>query len=376
MAKRNNVIVDENLNKKSSEFINKINSNMSFKSELCSDLMSIDWLDEIAFACPYINNIVRNPRMTLITENDNVKIERARKITVASVKDLSRHTQYIDEVDKETGDVKPSKIMIVRNEETFNTYENRFIFTLIDNVSRFVEKKKKMFEDFEANDTKYLEYVASTTTDDEKIDIELKITSNLIPKADGVDFKKELKTIMEKLKIISEYISSWQKSEFVKVLIKERAPLVFPPIKKTNMILKNPNFQMATKLWNFLQQYAEDEEIDPKEGLNNDGDDLLKGILGDSFLMDYFVLDSISKTKKEEKEKIGKYAVVMIKQQIQRIVSILLNCGIKVTDEEIINIISNGIKDERNKRVISTSDVKKKFKNIMDEYLEKTQDYL
>ena len=75
-----------------------------------------------------------------------------------------------------------------------------------------------------------------------------------------------------------------------------------PPIKKTNLILKNPNFQMATKLWDFL--YSIDEEKNKKiNGLDSKGDELLRKILDDSCLMDYYVLDSISSSKKEQKEK-------------------------------------------------------------------------
>ena len=38
------------------------------------------------------------------------------------------------------------------------------------------------------------------------------------------------------------------------------------------------------------------------EGLNSKGDNILKSILDDAFLMDYYVLDSISYNKKEQKE--------------------------------------------------------------------------
>ncbi len=369
--------VDGKLKGKSETFINKVNSNMYFESDLSSDLMSFDWLNEIEFACPYIDNVVRNPKFTLTKEEEVVKIEKAKKITVASIKDLSSHTHYIEKIDPVTQEVKPSKILITRYEDTFNTYENRFLYTLIDNLIRFVMKKESQLNHFESKNSKTLEYAASTFTDKENVKIELKISSDEIPKGnEDNEFENEIKSIKKRLRRIRDYFTSWKRSEFIESLEKERVSLVTPPIKKTNTILKNPNFQIAMKLWEFLQRYDEKDSQGSKESLNTSGDNVLRGILDDSFLMNYVVLDSISSSRREQKEKLSKYAIVMLNQQIQRAVSILINNGIKITEEEILAMIANEMKIEKNKRLIGSTDVKKKFKSAIEEYLERTQDFV
>lgn len=349
---------------------------MHFKSDFTSDSLSFEWVSEIEFACPYIDNIVRNPRLALINEEDVVKIEKARKVSVESVKDLSKHTQYIDRVDEETDDVDPSKILIVRREETYNTYENRVIYTLINNLSRFLMKKEQLLEDLKTKNDKVLEYAASTNNGIEKVDIELKICANKILKdKNDNDLEKELNLIRKRVKRIRDYITGWERNEFTKALIKARASFVFPPVRKTNMILKNPNFQFAMKLWDYLQNY-EEEKDNSVDNLDTTGNDVLKGILDESFLIDYFVLDSVVPSKKEQKAKLSKYAVIMIEQQIQRIITLLLNSGIKISDEEVLAIVANGIKNEKDKRLAVSADVKNKFKNAMEEYLERTKDCL
>lgn len=369
--------VDEKFKNRSETFINKVNSNMYFESDLSSDLMSFDWLNEIEFACPYIDNVVRNPKFTLTKEEEVVKIEKAKKITVASIKDLSSHTHYIEKIDPVTQEVKPSKILITRYEDTFNTYENRFLYTLIDNLIRFVMKKESQLNHFESKNSKTLEYAASTFTDKENVKIELKISSDEIPKGnEDNEFENEIKSIKKRLRRIRDYFTSWKRSEFIESLEKERVSLVTPPIKKTNTILKNPNFQIAMKLWEFLQRYDEKDSQGSKESLNTSGDNVLRGILDDSFLMNYVVLDSISSSRREQKEKLSKYAIVMLNQQIQRAVSILINNGIKITEEEILAMIANEMKIEKNKRLIGSTDVKKKFKSAIEEYLERTQDFV
>lgn len=377
MAKSQKIIADEKLYEKSELFRDNISSEMFFKSELISDLMTFDWLDEIELSCVYIDNIIRNPKVTLINEESVVKIEKAKKITVDSVKDLSRHTQFIDKIDAVTNEVQPSKILIVYPEETFNTYENRFVYTLIDNLNRFVEKKESLLESYESKSTKSLEYAASTTTDTERINVEIKIDANQLPKGKSeADFEDEIAAIRLRVKKIRDYLNSWFRSEMMKSLSKAHVAFIIPPIKRTNLILKNPNYQIAMRLWGFLQSYDDNHGDGSKEGLDTSGDNLLKGILNDSFLLDYFVLDSICSSKRKQKEQLTKYAIIMVRQQLQRIIEILLNSGITISDEEILSMISSEIKNQKSRILIGSTDVKKKFKSAIDEYLERTQDYL
>ena len=39
--------------------------------------------------------------------------------------------------------------------------------------------------------------------------------------------------------------------------------------------------------------------------------------------------------KREQKKNLSKYAIVMLSEEIKRIVDLLLSCGIKITEEEI-----------------------------------------
>jgi predicted component of viral defense system (DUF524 family) len=128
---------------------------MYYESNFNGDSMSFEWVDEVEFACPYLDNIVRNPKVALIKEEDVVKIEKAKKISVASVKDLSKHTHYIEKI-TENDEVQPAKILIQRHEETYNTYENRFIYTFIYNLTNFIHKKEKELDDLQSKDDKII----------------------------------------------------------------------------------------------------------------------------------------------------------------------------------------------------------------------------
>lgn len=377
MAKK--LKVNTVLSEKSDNFIEKINSEMYYQSDFSSDSFDFNWVDEIEFACPYLDNIVTNPKVALIKEEDVVKIEKAKKVSVASIKNLSKNTHFIDKIDEETEEVQPSKLLIERTEETFNTYENRFLFTLVYNLSRFIMLKEKELNSIEIKDEKSLEYAATTNTGKERVYVELKITSNQLPdnESDGSKtIEERINEVKEKIDLIKRFIYGWQKSEMYTSLEKANVSHVRSPIRRTNLILKNPNFQVATKIWDFLQSFEDPKTSNLNAGLDTTGDNLLKSILDDAFLMDFMVLDSISISKRKQKKQIAEYAVIIMKQQIKRVVSMLLNSGIDVSDEDILNIVIDELKKERAKAEIDSSEIKERFKSAIDEYLEKTQNYL
>lgn len=376
MAKPINLVVDEELKDRSDKFISKVDSKMHLKSDVEDDFNSLEWLDIIEEVCPYIDNIIRTPKVALISEAEVTTVERARKTTVDTVKNLSRHTDYIDKLDKKTGDVKPSKLLVVHSEETFNTYENRFIYTLILNLIRYITEKEELLKNLKATSEKELEYKASTTNGKEKIKVNIMINTKPTGSSnDEADLEKKRNAIRKRIEKIKKFTNYWLASEIITSLEKQHAILVMPPIKKTNLILKNPNFQMATKLWDFL--YREEEIKKQKaDGLNTKGDNLLRGILDNSFLMDYYVIDAISLSKKEQKQKLCQYALLMIMKQVQNAVDILLKNGIKITETELMKLLCVELDKKKDAMQLGSRDIREKFQKEMDDYLSKTNDYL
>ena len=356
------------------DFLKNIDSEMDYRSLFQSDLLVFDWVDEMEFACPYIDIIVRNPKLTLIQEKNVVKVERAKRVNVDSVKNLAKNTHYINKI-KEDQSVEPKKILEVRNEETFNIYENRFLYTLIDDMSRFIRDKEQILNHFELIENKRMEYAATTKAAGEKIHIEVAISSESLPNQ-KMDKKlaEEIKKVKIRLKRIKDYISSWYHSPMMKQLEREHVKPIKPPLKKTNITLKNPNFRIAARLWDFIRAYDLDEKENNQNNTNlNDSIELLKGFLDHSFFIDYSVLNSMNTQKRMQKKTMTEYALVILTEEVHRIVSLLLSSGVKITDEELLALIAKEIKAEKKERLVGSDDVKKKFQTAMDEYLERMQ---
>lgn len=209
------------------------------------------WVDELEHYKEYLDNIVRNPRSFLRSEELIVPIERAKKTTPESVRHLAVNTQYIKDVD-ENGFVMPSKILTVFKEEELATYENRFIRSLIDKLVIFVERRYQIMVQLAS--TKYINRFTLKSNfllSDAEVDYSLSMSY----KKNSVNNYTQLKNmaLIEKVDRLRKEIMGLRNTEFMQVLSRSRP--VYPPIQKTNIIAKDPNYKKCHELWLFLDSY-------------------------------------------------------------------------------------------------------------------------
>jgi len=121
-------------------FINNLNSTLFVKRNHNKKEYNYEWLDLIEQIVPYIDNILRNPKRFIMNDEEVVKVELSKKVTVESVIHLTQHTNLIQKIE-DNGDVKPSKILNINKEESLDTYENRFIYTLVNDLRMFFENR-------------------------------------------------------------------------------------------------------------------------------------------------------------------------------------------------------------------------------------------
>lgn len=210
-----------------------------------------DWLDFIEDVLPNLDTIVRNPRRFIVVEEDIIDISLAKSISKESVKHLATHTNLISAVDGDR--VIPSKILNVQKEESFEVYENRFLFTLLNKLSEFVKKRYEMIKKSILDSDRTQIYVESHyTMDQTQLIFRLDTIANMgfeeVQRLNNEDL-----TDYERVARMQSIISGFMGSAFAKEM-KSCAP-VRPPIMHTNVIKKDPNFKKALKLWDFIFNY-------------------------------------------------------------------------------------------------------------------------
>ena len=98
-----------------------------------------EWISMIEDSLDAINTIIEKPRRFITTEEEVVPVSLAKKISADSVRHLSQNTQFLAPSDD--GGVHPTRILNVNTVETYDLYENRFIYHLIQRLLTFVDKR-------------------------------------------------------------------------------------------------------------------------------------------------------------------------------------------------------------------------------------------
>ena len=357
-----------------SNIINKFSNNVDSKVHVSLDIDRVnadyEWLDIIEDTIVYIDNILRNPNRFIINEEDVVKIELARRITVDSIKHLSRNTNLIQDYDKKTGDVKPSKILNINKEESFNTYENRFIYSLIENMSLFISRKKQKIVLANKNKCqKKVEYNAFSKVGRENVNINFSIDSLIDTNS---NIMEDGLNIEERINKVEMRIRDLKSTEVYKMIHKLHITLVTSPIKKTNVILKNVNFQYAVKLWNYLQEhFGEETNKEDKEKKDYDDNGKLKQYYDESFLLDYLVLNSIDENKFKD---LSVSKEELKERLVGNIVEKIIDIDNKISEEQLSEIVAKQFVVIKNKYVASDNKIKEIYHNAINKYMDKIMD--
>ena len=322
-------------------FLHNLNSTLFVKRDYDLKDFDYEWLDIVEDCIPYIDNILRNPKRFIINEEEIVKVELARKVTVESVIHLTQHTNLIQKIE-DNGDVKPSKILNINKEESLDTYENRFIFTLINNLRMFYENRVEATSGQSyCLDKNILQYTANSKVFSEnlKIDINISDITKNIKEHSG---DRNNMTLEERLRKTKTQIDGFFGTELAQILSKLHVAPVRSPIKKTNVILKNPNFRKAEELWNYIQSFeSKDKREKDKREFFDKG--LLKNEYDQAFLMAFMANKNFISNSQVTSE------ANVINQMIQRLIDNLLDTDEDLTEDKIEELFIRQVRSIKEK---------------------------
>ncbi len=340
------------------DFNSSLTSSLSVKCKSNKTTYDDTWLIKMEDTIKYIDNILRNPNRFIVNEEEIVKIELARRITVDSIKHLSRNTNFIQEYNPKTGEVRPSKILNINKEESFNTYENRFIYTLINNMKMYIERKKgeKISLDSEDNCVS-MSYQGHSMVNKDDVSITVELSSK---------DKRESKSsdLIERIDKVLEKVNNLCSSDIYKNLSKLHVSPVVSPIKKTNLILKNVNFQYALDLWNYLQSHMEEstKRVSGNKNYSDRAD--LKSLMDESFLVNYQIVRSLDDKNDSSSGEVSRSVV-------NNAINQLLSLKDELTLDDIVKLVGDEYVKVKYKKVLNVSEISRVYKDAIYDYMRK-----
>lgn len=355
------------------KFIDSAESSLKVQSEKKYVTRDVEWMNLIEEVIPHLDHVFRTPNRFIQNEEEIVKIEQARKVSVETIKHLSKNTNFIQTVD-ENGDVIPSKLLNVRKEETCNTYENRLAYTLIQNMKFFINKRKKSLEeslgmekDDENKDNKQLEYNAKSKLNDEDVDINVSISSKL--DSQGKNSQEKNKNMIERIEAIERKITDIESNDVYKILDKLHVIPVKDPIKKTNMILKNVHFQYIMKLWEFMKDNFDTQTNATEENKDYMDNGQLKKMMDEAFLLQYLVMKTLDEDETEKQDTQKQVKAMVIEQMLDK----MLDLDEEITEEQLQQMVAEKYEVIKYKKMAVLQDIQKIFKKNIELYEEKVE---
>ena len=208
------------------------------------------WVEAVEACMEPFHNIIMNPRNFIIEKEEIVNVAVSRQATPEVLRHLTTHGKYIDEVTEDN--VRPNHLLNKFKEDSWNTYENRFVYTLLEKTTEFVTKRfeaifQNMGEEFGA----FLKVDSETKNDTDKVSAKLDI--RIRQNEDYLDDDENSMDLFKRISVLNARLRDFNQSQFATEM--KKYVRVKNPIVKTNAIRKNPNFKACYELWVFLYNY-------------------------------------------------------------------------------------------------------------------------
>lgn len=242
-------------NNKLNNYLNQLKegNNTIYKKDIVeTKVFEEKWIETIESYLPSINNIISSPLSTLKRNKELVLVERVRKVDSHSIKHLASNTKYIRKV--KDGNVIPNKLQTTHTNVDYFTYENRFIKTLIERLYRFTQKRVEIIKkDIDSKEKTRVNLNSKFNLGNNEVnfDLSMDVSKNLEEKK----IKDYNQNLIKRINNLENLIKGMYYSPFMRDL--KTAINVKPPINRTIVILKNPDYNNAYLLWTFLDRYDE-----------------------------------------------------------------------------------------------------------------------
>ena len=234
------------------EMVQAGHNTLQQKNRVLHKVVDERWLTVVEEGLTAIFNIVDKPRRFITTSEEVVPVALAKKITADSVRHLSQNTQFINT--NAAGEIYPTKILNVTTEESYDLYENRFVYHLIQRLFAFVDKRTDVI--FWATGDETCDVMSmESKIDDAYEEISYKVEMTIKNRQSYADNDTDNMELFKRIDRVRRMSLTLRNSSFCDIM--KGCAKVFSPIQRTNLMMKDPDYRSCYKLWQFMESYDE-----------------------------------------------------------------------------------------------------------------------
>ena len=216
-----------------------------------------DWVLEIEKGLPFIEKAIKEERQFIRNDGEVLPIEKVRKTSTDSIRDLAKHANYITHEAPEDAEseVMPDKMLVIRKESDFAIYENRVVYAALVYLKDFVMSRLEAIKN--ATNTYQVKQHIDKLIDMGSRKVDVHLTLDESRKNDPILMKNNKeKDVIDRLDVILTSILAFLKTPLMKEVSK--AEMVSRPIQKTNILKMNRNFRESLALFDYVASYQGD----------------------------------------------------------------------------------------------------------------------
>lgn len=263
-------------------------------------VIDMDWVEKIEETLPYMDKAIREERRFIETYEEVDRVDKVKQVTKEAVRHLTQHTSLIQAVDRD-GSVSPSKLLNTHREDSYATYENRFLYTLIFKTISFVEARFRALKEAPNDSYTSIEMKRYANMNNQKFAFNLTYASENHDR-EKIDKDEDISNLTdyERITRIRMMLDDFVNTNLIQAL--KGCIQVRSPINKTNCIKKNPNFSKCNELWSFIEAYRKTGYVVEAHEYSGEMDKETQDELYDVMAFQHFVM-TIS-TNKALKDKL------------------------------------------------------------------------
>ena len=210
-----------------------------------------DWVNAIETGLVHVEKALKQERQFIRSNGEVVEIEKVKHVSRETVEHLSKHSNLISRYEEDE-DIIPDKLYTVERLNDYAVYENRFLYMLLCYLRDFITLRYNDILDLTNKYDATIELNKKISTGKEKMTYTLSMHD---VRRDDKYLKDHnpAKSIIDRIDLVLKAVFAYLNTPLMQEVSK--APMLKPPITKTNVLKMDNDFKGAVQLYSYIVSY-------------------------------------------------------------------------------------------------------------------------
>lgn len=210
-----------------------------------------DWVNAIEAGLVHVEKAIKMERQFIRSNGEVIPIEKVKHVSKESVEHLAKHSSLITRYE-EGEDIVPDKLYTVERLNDYAIYENRFLYMLLCYLRDFVTIRYNEILDLTNKYDATIVFDKEVTNGRQHMSYQLSM-HDVRRDDDYLKSHNPARAVIDRIDLILKTILAFLATPLMEEVGK--APMLKPPITKTNVLKMNNSFKGAVALYDYIIAY-------------------------------------------------------------------------------------------------------------------------